>query len=65
VLSSLEKCQRGMKSIREMASEVEEAQFFAILEELKIASLDRIPSFEAFKQLGKAMSAATQKAKAA
>jgi len=65
VMASLEKCQRGMQSIREMASELEEAQFCAILDELEIASLDRIPSFEAFKQLGKAMSAATHKEKAA
>ena len=65
VLSSLEKCQRGMQYIREMASELEETQFYAILDELKIPSLDRISGFEAFKQLGKAMSAATQKYKAA
>jgi len=45
--------------------ETDEARFCAILDELKIALLDRITSFEAFKQLGKAMSAATQKEKAA
>jgi hypothetical protein len=65
VFSSLEKCQRGMQSIREMASVLPETQFYVILDELKIASLDRIPSFEAFRQLGKAMSKATHRDKAA
>ena len=65
VFSSLQQCQRGMHSIREMASVLEEKQFFAILDELEIDSLDSISSFEAFRQLGKAMSAATQKEKAA
>ena len=65
VLSSLEQCKRGMQSIREMASGMEEEQFFAILDKLEIDSLDTIPSFEAFKQLGTAMNAATQKEKAA
>ena len=58
VLSSIEKCQQGMQRIREIASEIPETAFYAILDELEIESLDRIPTFEAFQKLGKAMSAA-------
>ena len=65
VLSSMQKCQQGMQRIREIASELSETGFYAILDELEIASLDRIPSFEAFQQLGKAMSAAADQNTAA
>ena len=58
VLSSMQKCQQGMQRIREIASEISETSFYEILDESGIASLDRIPSFEAFQRLGKAMSAA-------
>ena len=58
VLSSMQKCQQGMQRIREIASELPETAFYAILDEQEIASLDRIPSFQAFQKLGKAMIAA-------
>jgi len=35
-----------------MASELEEAQFFMILEELMIASLDRIPQLRGLQAVG-------------
>jgi len=57
-LSSVENCRRGMQRIRELASELPETAFYAILDEQEIASLDRIPSFQAFQKLGKAMIAA-------
>jgi len=58
VLSSMQKCQQGMQRIREIASEISETAFYAILDELEIESLDRIPRFESFQRLGKAMRAA-------
>ena len=58
VLSSMQKCQQGMQRIRQIASELPETAFYAILDEQEIASLDRIPSFQAFQKLGKAMIAA-------
>ena len=65
VLSSIERCRRGMQRIREIASELPETEFYAIFDELEIASLDRIPSFEAFQKLGKVMSAAAGQNRAA
>jgi hypothetical protein len=65
VLSSIENCRRGMQRIREIASEISETAFYAILDELEIESLDRIPSFEAFQRLGKAMRAAADQNTAA
>jgi hypothetical protein len=65
VLSSIEKCQQGMQRIRETASEISETAFYTILDELEIESLDRIPSFEAFQRLGKAMRAAADQNTAA
>jgi hypothetical protein len=65
VLSSIQKCQQGMQRIREIASEISETAFYAILDELEIESLDRIPSFEAFQRLGKAMRAAADQNTAA
>ena len=65
VLSSIEKCRRGMRRIRKIASELPETEFYAMLDEQEIDSLDRIPSFEAFQKLGKAMVAAADQNTAA
>ena len=54
----MQKCQQGMQRIREIASEMSETGFYEILDELGDRFADRIPSFEAFQRLGKAMSAA-------
>jgi hypothetical protein len=60
VLSSMKICVRGMLRIREIAASLAETEFLAILDRLKIQSLDRIPSFEAFQELGRAMTAAAE-----
>jgi hypothetical protein len=59
--SSMKACLRGMQSIREFASEFPETEFYMILDELEIRSLDRIMSFEFFLKLGKAMKEASGK----
>ena len=59
--SSMKTCIRGMQSIREFASELPETEFYIILDELEIRSLDRIPSFEVFLKLGNAMKEALGK----
>ena len=62
VLSSMKTCVRGMHRIREIAADLAETEFFAILDRLNIQSLDRIPSFEGFQELGRAMTAAAETA---
>ena len=59
--SSMKTCLRGMQSIRKIASELPETEFYMILDELEIRSLDRISSFEVFQKLGKAMKEASGK----
>ena len=60
VLSSMKTCVRGMQRIRETAASLAETEFFAILDRLNIQSLDHIPSFEVFQELGRAMTAAAE-----
>jgi hypothetical protein len=60
VLSSMKTCLRGMQRIREMAGGLAESEFYAILDRLNVQSLDRIPSFEVFQELGRAMTAAAE-----
>jgi hypothetical protein len=55
VLRSMEVCLRGMRRIREIAAELPEGEFYAILDDLKVESLDRIPSFAVFQKLANAM----------
>jgi hypothetical protein len=64
VLSSMKTCVRGMQRIREIAAGLAEAEFYAILDKLNIQSLDRIPSFKVFQELGRAMTAAAEEAAA-
>jgi hypothetical protein len=61
VLRSMETCLRAMRRIREIAAELPEEEFYTILDDLEVQSLDRIPSFEAFQKLAKAMHAAVEK----
>jgi hypothetical protein len=60
VLSSMKTCLRGMQRIREIAASLDETEFYAILDKLNIQSLDRIPSFEVFQELGRAMTSAAE-----
>jgi hypothetical protein len=60
VLSSMRTCVGGMQRIREIAASLAETEFYAILDRLNIQSLDRIPSFEVFQELGRAMTAAAE-----
>jgi hypothetical protein len=60
VLSSMKTCVGGMQRIREIAASLAETEFYAILDRLNIQSLDRIPSFKVFQELGKAMTAAAE-----
>jgi hypothetical protein len=55
VLRSMEIC---LRAIRENATELPEGEFYTILDDLGVQSLDRIPSFEAFQKLANAMHAA-------
>ena len=61
VLGSMEICLRAMRRIREIATELPEEQFYTILDDLGVPSLDRIPSFEVFQKLANAMHAAIEK----
>ena len=61
VLRSMETCLRGMRRIREIAAKLPERDFYAILDDLAVQSLDRIPSFEVFQKLANAMHAAIEK----
>jgi hypothetical protein len=60
VLRSMEICLRAMRRIREIATELPEEQFYIILDDLGVQSLDRIPSFEIFQKLANAMHAAEE-----
>jgi hypothetical protein len=64
VLSSMKTCVRGMQRIREIAASLAETEFHAILDKLNIQSLDRIPRFEVFQELGRAMTAAAEESAA-
>ena len=64
VLRSMEVCLRGMRRIREIAAELPEGEFYTILDDLKVESLDRIPSFAVFQKLANAMVAAGDKSAA-
>jgi ATPase family associated with various cellular activities (AAA) len=62
VLSSMESCGRAMTRIREIAAEIPETKFYAILDDVHVSSLDRIPNFDVLKALGNEMNrAASQK----
>jgi hypothetical protein len=50
-----------MRKIREIAAELPEEEFYAILDGLGVQSLDRIASFEVFQKLANAMHAAAEK----
>jgi hypothetical protein len=58
VLSSMDTCARAMTRIREIAAELPETGFYAILDDLRIPSLDRVPNFDVLKQLGNEMNRA-------
>jgi hypothetical protein len=60
VLSSMKTCVRGTQRIREIAASLAETEFYAILDRLNIQSLDRIPNFDVFQELGRAMTAAAE-----
>ena len=62
VLGSMETCLRAMRRIREIAAELPEEEFYTILDDLGVQSLDRIPSFEIFQKLANAMHAAEKPA---
>jgi hypothetical protein len=62
VLGSMETCLRAMRRIREIATELPEEEFYTILDDLGVPSLDRIPSFEIFQKLANAMHAADKSA---
>jgi hypothetical protein len=55
VLRSMEVCLRGMRRIREIAAELPEGEFYTILGDLGVPSLDRIPNFAVFQKLANAM----------
>ena len=61
VLGSMETCLRVMRRIREIATQLPEEEFYTILDDLGVQSLDRIPSFEVFQKLANAMHAAIEK----
>jgi hypothetical protein len=61
VLRSMETCLRAMRRIREIAVKLPEGEFYTILDDLGVQSLDRIPSFEVFQKLANAMHAAIEK----
>jgi hypothetical protein len=65
VLSSMDTCARGMTRIREIAAEIPETEFYAILDDLRIPSLDRIPNFDVLKELGNEMNRAASNKSAA
>jgi hypothetical protein len=62
VLRSMEICLRAMQRIREIATELPEEEFYTILDDLEVQSLDRIQSFEVFQKLANAMHAADKSA---
>jgi hypothetical protein len=55
VLSSMESCARAMTRIREIAAVLPETEFYAILDDVHVPSLDRIPNFDVLKELGNEM----------
>jgi hypothetical protein len=55
VLSSMDVCLRGMRRIRKIAAEMPEEEFYAILDNLQVPSLDQLPSFVVFQKLATAM----------
>jgi hypothetical protein len=61
VLRSLETCLRTIGRIREIAAELPEDEFYTILDDVGVQSLDHIPSFEVFQKLANAMRAAVGK----
>jgi hypothetical protein len=44
-----------MRRIREIAAELPEGEFYTILDDLKVESLDRIPNFAVFQKVANAM----------
>jgi hypothetical protein len=47
-----------MRRIREIAVGLPEEEFYMILDDVEVQSLDRIPTFEIFQKLANAMHAA-------
>ena len=65
VLSSMESCARAMTHIREIAAVLPETEFYAILDDVHVPSLDRIPSFDVLKDLCNGMNRAASNRSAA
>jgi hypothetical protein len=65
VLSSMESCARGMTRIREIAAELPEQEFYDVLDGVGVPSLDRIPNFDVFRELGNEMNRAISNRSAA
>jgi hypothetical protein len=65
VFSSMESCARAMTRIREIAAELPEAEFYAILDDVHVPSLDRVPNFDVLKELGNEMNRAASSRSAA
>ena len=65
VLSSMESCARGMTRIREIAAELSEQEFYDVLDGVGVPSLDRIPNFGLFRELGNEMNQAISNRSAA
>jgi hypothetical protein len=55
VLKWMESGARGMARTREIAAEIPETEFYAVLDGLAISSLSRVPNFNALKNLVDAM----------
>jgi hypothetical protein len=55
VLKWMESGSRGMTRIREIASEIPETAFYAVLDDLGVRSLSHVPDFDALKKLVDAM----------
>ena len=58
----METCLRPMRRIREIAVGLPEREFYMILDDVGVQSLDRIPTFEIFQKLANAMHAADKSA---
>jgi hypothetical protein len=58
VFSSMERCARAMTRIREIAAELPETEFYAILDDVHVPSLNRIPNFDVLRELANTMNRA-------
>jgi hypothetical protein len=55
VLKWMESGVRGLCQVRTIASEIPETKFYEVLDDLKIASIDKIPNFGVLAKLVKEM----------